>query len=93
MPVAAWIDENGVKVVTVSEAMLGLGGRAERPRVIEALVRLAEIGALLELPRDSQPNSARMFQRVEGPYWKLLAAETRGAGTNGSARTGGSRVG
>jgi hypothetical protein len=54
--------------------MVGLSGRADRTRVIEALTKLAEFGALRELPRESQINAPRFFQRVESPYWDLVQA-------------------
>jgi hypothetical protein len=76
LPVAAWILSDSGGVIGVSDAIVGLGGRADRPRVIEALEKLAGIGALVELPRVNQPNAARMFQRVDSPYWALVAAET-----------------
>ncbi|MGN6215366.1 MAG: hypothetical protein ACTHN7_00190 [Solirubrobacterales bacterium] len=83
-PVAVWIVISGVSVVSASDAMVGLGGHADRPRVLEALERLTELGAMIELPRPSQVNAARSFQRVEDPYWPLveshlarLEAETR----------------
>jgi hypothetical protein len=74
LPVAAWILRSGPDVVTVSAAMAGLGGRADRPRIIEALVKLTEIGAVSELPRAPQKNAPRMFSRVENPYWDFVSA-------------------
>lgn len=74
LPVAAWIVQAGPDVVTVSAAMAGLGGRADRPRIIEALVKLAEIGAVEELPRGGQKNAPRMFSKVENPYWDFVLA-------------------
>jgi hypothetical protein len=54
--------------------MAGLGGRADRQRVIEALERLVEVGAAIELPRDDrQKNSPRYFERAENPYWSFVA--------------------
>jgi hypothetical protein len=54
--------------------MVGLGGRADRSRVIEALIKLAEFGALLELPREPRRNAPRFFERIESPYWGLARA-------------------
>jgi len=75
LPVAAWILSSGTTAPSVSEAVSGLGGRADRPRVIEALERLVEIGAMIELPRDAARNAARMFEKAESPYWALVGAE------------------
>ncbi|HWM54695.1 MAG TPA: hypothetical protein VNO20_04830 [Solirubrobacterales bacterium] len=52
--------------------MAGLKGRADRIRVIEALAKLAELGALEELPREDRKNSPRIFDRRENPYWGLV---------------------
>jgi len=77
LPVAAWILRDGPNVVPVSAAMACLGGRADRPRIIEALVKLAEIGAVSELPRGAQKNAPRMFSRVENAYWDFVSAYLR----------------
>lgn len=75
LPVAEWILRSGTEATGVSEAMDGLAVR-DRSRVIEALVRLVEIGAMEELPRLGQRNAPRMFQRVgQSPYWDLVSAE------------------
>ncbi len=71
-PVAVWIVSSGVSVVSASEAMVGLGGHADRPRVLEALERLTELGAMIEMPRPAQVNAARSFQRAADPYWPLV---------------------
>ena len=71
LPIAAWILKSGVQAVTPSEVMVGLGGRVDRPRIIEALVRLAQIGALAELPRAGS-RDPRVFQRAKDPYWNLV---------------------
>jgi hypothetical protein len=72
-PVAAWIATSAPSVVSASDAMIGLGGRADRSRVLEALERLTELGAMSELPRPGQVNAARSFQPVrEDPYWSLV---------------------
>jgi hypothetical protein len=72
LPVALWILRSESKLVSPADAMVGLEGRADRHRVIEALVRLCAIGALEELPRADHKNAAREFQRVEDPYWFLV---------------------
>lgn len=72
LPVAVWILRSTADAVSPSEAMVGLAGRADRPRIIEALVRLEEIGAVKELPRTGQ-RTRRVFERVENPYWSLVA--------------------
>ena len=72
LPVAVWIFESGKTDVTAADAMVGLGGRADRPRIIESLARLTAIGALRELPRVGQRNAPRYFERVEDPYWAYI---------------------
>jgi hypothetical protein len=72
LPVAAWIVTSETRVVTASEAMVGLQGRADRGRVIEALEKLVGIGAMTELPRAGGQNSPRYFERAEDPYWALV---------------------
>jgi hypothetical protein len=72
LPVAAWILQDDQQVITVSDAMVGLRGRVDRVRVIEALAKLTELGALSELPRGSQRNAPRYFQRAVHPYWDLV---------------------
>ena len=62
------------EVVTASHVMVGLEGRADRPRILEALERLVDIGAMAELPRPGQRNAARYFERAEDPYWALVEA-------------------
>jgi len=74
LPVAAWILLDKRQLVTAGEVMAGLGGRVDRPRVIEALAKLAELGALSELPRGSPRNAPRFFERVAHPYWNLVEA-------------------
>lgn len=54
--------------------MAGLSGQADRPRVIEALAKLAEFDALTELPRGMQWNAPRYFARAPHPYWDLVEA-------------------
>jgi hypothetical protein len=77
LPVAAWILKSGVETVSPSDVMVGLGGRADRPRVIEALVKLASIGALTELPRAGK-RDPRLFERINDPYWNLVATQIDG---------------
>jgi hypothetical protein len=74
LPVATWVLRSESQVVGVREVMVGLGGRADRTRVIEALAKLAEFGALLELPREPRRNAPRFFERIESPYWGLARA-------------------
>jgi hypothetical protein len=70
LPVAVWIARDGEPVVTVSEALRGLAGRVDRPRIMEALKRLEAIGALSELPRIGPANAPRQFERIkESAYW------------------------
>jgi hypothetical protein len=90
LPVADWVLEANPGAITPKETMVGLGGRADRARVIEALARLTEIGALRELPRPEQKNAARCFERVEHPYWELVAAY--GSLSRGGVRSVGERV-
>jgi hypothetical protein len=74
LPVAAWMLRSGVEVVEVSDAMRGLQGRADRPRIIEALEKLTEIGAVQELERGGQRNSPRIFSKMPNPYWNFVGA-------------------
>jgi len=80
LPLAAWVVRNEVKATGASEAMSGLGGLAERVRILDALGRLVEIGAMEEMPRVGPGNSPRYFARVEDPYWELVAAYARRIG-------------
>jgi tRNA A37 threonylcarbamoyladenosine synthetase subunit TsaC/SUA5/YrdC len=80
LPVAAWILSSGAVMVSPSEAMVGLNGRADRSRIIEALSRLVEIGALKELPR-AGTRAPRIFERVEDPYWNLAAKHAADSGS------------
>jgi hypothetical protein len=79
LPVAVWIWTSQSQTVGASDAMVGLGGRLDRTRAIEALARLVEIGALRELPRAGQRNATRMFERVSDPYWNLVHAYAEAA--------------
>jgi len=72
LPVAVWIVKSRASTVTASEAMVGLEGRADRPRILEALERLAAIGAMAEMSRPDQKNAPRFFQRLDDPYWSLV---------------------
>lgn len=72
LPVAAWALQSGAAVLSAREAMVGLQGQADRLRILEALARLCEIGALRELPREGRRNAPRFFERVESPYWSLV---------------------
>lgn len=75
-PVAAWILGSESTLVTASDVMVGLQGRADRPRVLESLKRLVDIGAMTEMPRPGI-NASRFFQRVDDPYWSLVEAHLR----------------
>lgn len=86
LPAAAWILRSGVETVTPSDVMVGLGGRADRPRVIEALVKLVSIGALTELPRAGK-RDPRVFERVDDPYWSLVATQLSGSSAADTGRT------
>jgi hypothetical protein len=86
LPVAAWILSSGVGTVSPSDVMVGLGGRADRPRVIEALVKLVSIGALTELPR-AGTRDPRAFERVDDPYWNLVATQLSGSSAAEAGRT------
>lgn len=85
LPVAVWLLESEIQVISVREVMIGLGGRVDRIRVIEALTRLTSFGALRELPRQA-PSAPRFFERVGGPYWEFMqdyateSGESRGDG-------------
>ncbi|HEU4738954.1 MAG TPA: hypothetical protein VFS54_07715 [Solirubrobacterales bacterium] len=72
LPVAAWMLRSGVEVVEVSDVMRGLQGRADRPRIIEALEKLNEIGAVRELERGGKRNSPRIFSKAANPYWNFV---------------------
>jgi hypothetical protein len=86
LPLAAWLLRDEVEAASASEAMAGLGGLAERVRVLEGLARLVEIGAMEEMPRHGARNSPRYFARAKSPYWVLVAAYARAIeqGTLGS---------
>lgn len=72
LPVAAWILQSGNRLMSVRDVMVGLEGQADRPRVIEALARLAGFEALVELPRPPQAKAPRIFEWAENPYWDLV---------------------
>ena len=74
LPLAAWLLRDDVEAASASEAMAGLGGLAERVRVLDGLTRLVEIGAMEEMPRHGARNSPRYFARAKSPYWALVAA-------------------
>jgi hypothetical protein len=74
LPLAAWMVRNEVEATNASQAMAGLGGLAERVRILEALGRLVEIGALEEMPRVGAPNSPRYFSRIDDAYWLLVGS-------------------
>jgi hypothetical protein len=74
LPVAGWMLESQSRVTGATEVMAGLGGRADRTRVIEALAKLAEFGAVVELPRESRKTAPRFFERIDSPYWHLVQA-------------------
>ncbi|MDX6595205.1 MAG: hypothetical protein QOI72_587 [Solirubrobacterales bacterium] len=88
LPVACWIFEGEISGVSVAEAMAGLGGKADRPRIIEALVRLTRIGALTELARPEQRNSPRFFERAEDPFWVYVDALLASLRAEGGGRRG-----
>jgi hypothetical protein len=83
LPLAVWILETDVQVASVREAMVGMGGRADRVRLIEALLRLTEFGALNELPRGPQRNATRLFERNAHPYWDFVEAYGAGVESRG----------
>ena len=88
LPVAGWALQSQSRAIGVTEAMRGLGGQADRTRVIEALVKLAEFGAVIELPRANERTAPRFFERVDSPYWNLVRAylvELEEADSSGSA--------
>jgi hypothetical protein len=72
LPLAGWILEAGKETVNAAEAMAGLKGRADRIRMLEALERLAKIGAVRELPRQDRKNATRCFESLDSPYWNLV---------------------
>ena len=54
--------------ITGPGVMRQLEGRLPSNRIGEALVRLAQLGALRELPFPGRPNP-HVFEVVEGPFW------------------------
>lgn len=78
LPVAVWIMRSGSEVFAVSEISRGLGGRLDRPRILEALKRLEGIGAMRELPRIGPANLPRKFDRVKAStYWSFADSYSR----------------
>jgi len=71
LPVAVWIGESGNEIVTAGEALIGLGGQADRTRILEALMKMAAFDVLTELPRAGY-NLPRYFQRNSHPYWDVV---------------------
>jgi hypothetical protein len=74
LPTAAWIYECDVNAVSAPEVYRGLRGELAPNKALDALQRLAQIGALEELPHLGRPYP-RTFQRLESPYWGLVQQE------------------
>lgn len=74
LPAALWVLDGRSGAFGVADVMGGLEGRVtDRQRVIEALTRLAAIGAVEELPRErGRKNAPRYFQRIDSPYWSFI---------------------
>lgn len=71
LPVAVWLLERNEKgPVSQPEIRVGLV-HAESVRIFEALERLADIGALTELPKVS---GRRFFEQTPSPYWTFAQA-------------------
>lgn len=92
LPAAVWIHEGAVAVTTPPEVVQGLLGRADKNRVIEALEKLSEIGAVREMPRNGARNATRYFEKLSNSvYWTFVEGylaeiglengETAGTGT------------
>lgn len=75
LPVAGWIVDSGVQEVRASQVTKGLSGQLPTNKVLEALSRLCEIGALDEMPGGGAPHP-RVFRRLPRPaYWHFVAEE------------------
>lgn len=73
LPAAVWIHEGGGTVTSPPEVVEGLLGRADKARVIEALEKLADIGAMKELPRSGSQTAKRYFEKLpRSVYWAFL---------------------
>jgi hypothetical protein len=70
LPVAIAVTELDREITTAPEVAVELGGRIAPNRVLDALHRLASIGALAELPYPGRPRP-RMFERRPSAYWAM----------------------
>lgn len=71
LPVAAVIGDGAT--VTAPSVSKALQGRLPVNRILETLRRLARLGVLDELPYPGKPH-ARVFARVDDPFWPFVAA-------------------
>jgi hypothetical protein len=78
-PVAVWLlGHQSSGPITQPEIRTGLI-HAESNRIFEALERLAEIGAVRELPRVS---GRRYFETSASLYWKYAEAQAKALGAH-----------
>ena len=70
LPVAVAVADMG-GIVSAPEVMRELGGRLTTNRILEALPRLAQLGALRELPYPGLPHP-RQFEVIDGPFWSSV---------------------
>lgn len=63
--------ESAAPSATAPEAVRGLAGQLPANKALEALERLATIGALRELPYPGRPHS-RIFEPVPSIYWDFV---------------------
>jgi hypothetical protein len=74
LPVAVWILESGTETMTQPVVSRGLEGRSPPNKVLHALERLGDIGALTQLPFPGRPH-ARTFEKAASAFWALVAED------------------
>jgi hypothetical protein len=72
VPVGVWIQESGSSSASQPEVRIGLEGRSPSNKVLRALERLEELGALRELPYVGRPQP-RVFERIKSAHWDAIA--------------------
>ena len=74
LPAAAWIFESGATDVTAPDVFRALRGEVAPNKALDALVRLAQMGALAEMPYPGRPHPRR-FSRQTSAYWSFVREE------------------
>jgi hypothetical protein len=72
LPVAVWILESGETALSQPVVSRGLDGRSPPNKVLHALTKLSQIGAVIELPFGGRPDTRR-FDKRESSCWDLIA--------------------